>query len=56
MSWHIKFLGSGDYGGVVIVREIPVAFGEVDRRELVAGIDAELGLVTCVWSRISQMA
>ena len=36
--------------------EIPVAVGEVDRRVLVTDIDAELGLVTCVWSRIGQMA
>ena len=35
-------------GGLVIVREIPVAFGEVDWRVLVAGIDAELGLITCL--------
>ena len=30
--------------------------GEVDRRVLVAGIDTELGLITCVWSRIGQAA
>ena len=56
MSKYIKFLGGGDCGGFVIVREIPVAFGEVDRRVLVAGIDAELGLITCVWSRNGQLA
>ena len=27
-----------------------------DRRVLVADVDAELGLLTCVWSRIGQMA
>ena len=37
------------------MREIPVAVGEVDRRVLVTDIDAEL-LITCVWSRIGQMA
>ena len=36
---------------VVIVREPPVAVGEVDRRVLVTDIDAELGLISCVWSR-----
>ena len=41
MSKYIRFLGGGDYGGVVIVRQIPVAFKEVDRCVLVAGIDAE---------------
>ena len=41
---------------VVIVRDNPVAVGEVDRRVLVADIDADLGLTTCVWDRIGQMA
>ena len=53
MSRYIRFRGGGDYGGLVTVREIPVAFGEVDRRVLVAGIDAELGLITCVCKRMS---
>ena len=38
------------------MREIPVVVGEVDRHVLVAGIDAELGLISCVSSRVSQMA
>ena len=33
-----------------------MAVGEVDRRVLVSGIDAELWLITCVWSRIGQIA
>ena len=54
MSRSIKILSGGDCG-VVLVREIPVAVGEVDRRVLVPDIDAKLGLITCVWSRIGQM-
>ena len=38
------------------MREPPVAVGEVDRHVLVTDIDAELGLISCVWSRIGQMA
>ena len=37
------------------MREVPVA-GKVDRRVLVAGIGADHGLITCVWSRIGQIA
>ena len=55
MSRYIKTLSGGDVC-VVIVREILVAVGEVDRRVLVTDIDAELGLITSVWSRIGQMA
>ena len=29
---------------------------EVDRRVLVTDVVAELGLITCVWDRIGQMA
>ena len=47
---------SGDDNCVVFVREMPVPGGEVDRRALVTDIDAELGLITCVWDRIGQMA
>ena len=56
MSRYIKILGGGHDCRVVIVREIPAAVGEVDRRVHVADIDAERGLITCVWSRIGQMA
>ena len=38
------------------MRENLVAVGEVDRRVLVVGIDTELGLITCVWSRIGNTA
>ena len=55
MSRYIKILSGADCR-VVIVREIPVAVGEVDRRVLVADIDADLGLTTCIWDRIGQMA
>ena len=60
-SWSSRMLRyikirSGGGCSVVIVREIPVAVGEVDRCVLVAEIDAELGLITCVWDRIGQMA
>ena len=34
----------------------PVPGGEVDRRVLVTDIDAELGLINCVWDRIGQTA
>ena len=43
-------------GCVVTVRDIPVAVGKVDRRVLVADIDAEVGLITCVLNRIGQVA
>ena len=56
MSKYIRFLGCDGDGGVEVVRENPVAVGEVVRRVLVADIDAELGLITCVWSRIGQIA
>ena len=52
---YINILGDGDCC-VVLVREIPVPGGEVYRRVLVTDIDAELGLITCVWDRIGQMA
>ena len=48
MSMFIKILSDGDCR---VVRESPVAVGEVNRRVLVADIDADLGLMTCVWSR-----
>ena len=49
VSRYIRFLGCDGYGGVAVVRENPVAVGEVDRRVLVVGIDTELGLIKCVW-------
>ena len=36
--------------------KIRLLSGEVDRRVLVVGIDAELGLVTCVWNQIGNTA
>ena len=50
-SWvlgSVRVLCGGDYGGVVIVRETPVAIGEVDRRVLVVGMDPDVGPI-CVW-------
>ena len=60
MSKRLKIFSGGGCC-VVLVREIPVDVGpvdvgEVDRRVLVADIDAELGLVTSVWVRIGQVA
>ena len=55
MSWYIKILSGVDCH-MVVVREISFAAGKVDRRVLVADIDAELGLTTCVWDRTGQMA
>ena len=45
-----NFLGSGDRR-VVLLLETHVYDRKVDRRVLAADIDAELGLVTCVWDR-----
>ena len=45
-------LGGGDYGGVVIAREIPVAVREVDRRVILVDVGTDLGLIVCVRSRI----
>ena len=55
----LKFFGvlcGGNYGGVLIAREIPVAVGEVDRRVLIVGVDADVGHKRCVWSRSGQAA
>ena len=49
-------LCGGDYGGVVAARDIPVAVREVDRRVLLVHVGTEVGLITCVWSRIGQAA
>ena len=43
-------LCGGGYGGVIAAREIPVAVREVDH------VGTEVGLITCVLSRISQAA
>ena len=49
-------LCGGDYCGVVATREIPVTVRDVDRRVLLVHVGVEVGLMTCVWSRISQAA
>ena len=41
---------------VVLLLETNVSGRKVDRRVLTTDIDAELGLITCVWDRIGQMA
>ena len=56
MLKSFQILCGGDCVGVVIAREIPVAVGEVDRRVLIVGVDTDVGLMTCVWSRIGQAA
>ena len=49
-------LCGGDYGCIVAARVIPVAVREVDRRVLLDYVGTEVGLITCVWSRIGQAA
>ena len=44
----------GDDGGAIAAKEIPVVVREVDRRVLLVDGGAEVGLVTCVWSRTDQ--
>ena len=51
----VKVLGGGDRR-VVPLLETHVSCRKVDRRVLATDIDAELGLITCVWDRIGQMA
>ena len=49
----------GDHGGVVLALEIVVTVGEVDRRVLCVHVAEEVGgvgLITCVWSWVSQSA
>ena len=41
---------------LVLLLETHVFGRKVDRRVLATDIDAKLGLMTCVWSRIGQMA
>ena len=48
-------LGSGDRR-VALSLETHVSGWKVDRRVLATDIDAELGLMTCVWDRIGQVA
>ena len=50
----LTYLGSGDRR-VVLLLDTHVFVRKVDRRVLAADIDAELGLITCVWDRIGQM-
>ena len=52
---EFKVLGGGDRR-VVLLLETHFSGWKVDRRVLATNIDAELGLITCVWSRIGQMA
>ena len=53
----VKTLGSRDGVRQVILKVEPVFPGrEVDRRVLTLNIDAEVGLLTCAWSGIGQMA
>ena len=49
-------LCGGDYGGVIIARKFPVAAREVDRRVLIIHVSTDVGLRTCVRSRIRQAA
>ena len=56
MLKSFRVLCGGDYGGVVAEREIPVAVREVDRRVLIVHVGTDVGLITCVWSRIGQAA
>ena len=55
MSRKVEVLRSGDCR-VVLQLEAALPGRKVDRRVLVTDADAELGLVTCVRSRIGQMA
>ena len=46
----------GDCGGVVAARETSVTVREIDRRVLLVHVAVEVGLKTCVWSRLGQAA
>ena len=50
-----RVLGSGDRR-VVLLLEIHLFGRKVDRSVLATDMDAGLGLITCVWDRIGQMA
>ena len=55
MSRKVKVLRSGDCH-VTLQLEAALSGRKIDRRVLATDVDAELSLVTCVWSRIGQMA
>ena len=56
MLKSFRAIGGGDYGGVIIAREIPVVVKEVDRRVLIVDVGTGAGLITCVRSRSGQAA
>ena len=41
---------------VIVAQEIPVAVKEGDRRVLLVDVGTDVGLITCVWSRIGHAA
>ena len=49
------FIG-GDHGSVVLLLEIVVAVGEVDRRVHCVHVAEEVGLRICVWDWVSHSA
>ena len=49
-------LCGGDFGGVVTAPETSVTVREIVRRVLIVDVGTDVGLTTCVWSRISQAA
>ena len=55
MSRKVKVFRSG-YCRVTLQLEAALSGGKIDRRVLATDVDAELGLMTCVWSRIGQTA
>ena len=55
MLRKVKVLRSGDCR-VILQLETAFSGRKIDRRVLAADVDAELGLITSVWSRIGQMA
>ena len=48
MSRKVKVLGSGDCR-VTLQLEAALSAEKIDRRVLAADVDAELGLIICVW-------
>ena len=54
MSRKVKVLRSGDCR-VTLQLEAALSGRKIDRRVVATDVDAELGLVTCVWSRIAQI-
>ena len=55
MSRKVKVLQSGDCR-VTLQLDAALSGRKIDRRLLATDADAELGLKTCVWSRVGQMA